>query len=165
MASSLIVNGQNLGADISVSIQDSLGRQYAATKLGLLQDVEATFQEDLVKTKTIVGGGLTVLEAIPGSIMIKLGFVRFNGNLTALIADYRTNFFNGTRLTYNIQCIVRNPDGSTDTWLFNNCKPHNHNFAFKPDSVVQQGLSFEGQDMTTTSPGGSNSLFTQTSAQ
>jgi hypothetical protein len=164
MASALIINGQNLGADISVSIQDSLGRQYAATKLGLLQDVEVTFQEDLVKTKTIVAGGLTVIDSIPGSITIKLGIVRANGNCTALIADYRTNYFNGTRLSYNIQCIVRNPDGSVDTWLFTACKPHNHNFAFKPDSAVSQGLSFEGQDITTTSPGGANSLFTQTSA-
>lgn len=144
------LNGFNIGQDISVTLRKKGGDAFNVDQLGHLVDFEAQEEDTLIQVKPISHGGKVLNDRTPQGWSGKLSFARMDGTLTDMLAENQQKFYeNGERAKYDIQVIVANRNGTTNTYLFSECILHKGTFGgFKADKEVDQGFSFNAQNMT-----------------
>lgn len=141
-------DGFNIGEDIKIIIRSSDGQTYQSEELGHLIDFDSQQDDSEVQVKPINGGGRTLHETIPHGYTGKMTFVRFNGKLASLIIKNQRRWYqDGIRPSYEIQKIVSNRDGSTNTELYTNVKFSKPSMGkFSNGKEVTQDFSFRASD-------------------
>jgi hypothetical protein len=164
-----VLNGFNIGQDISVQFQSDGGvagglggGTFTADNLGHLMNFSAEIIDKEIDVIPISNLGRPLYDTVYHGWRGKLTFTRVNGQLTNLLADLMNKFFNsGTRVHFNISVTVLNRDGTTDRVNFTQCSLSKGTFGdFKADKEVDQSFSFRAQNMTSTA----GSLATQAGA-
>jgi hypothetical protein len=140
--------GKNSGKDVSVIITDSNGNQVAGAQIGILTHFSIGADYSQSETKSIINNGAVYYEAIPHGLKCSMKFSRTNSALQDMENSYRQNSYNGNQLSYTIQFMIQNRDGSINTGQLVNCKPHNWNLGeYVADQDVTQSVDFVSSDV------------------
>lgn len=158
MATVFLIAGKNSGKDVSVTITDSLGNQVNAAQLGIMTHFEVQTDYSQWETKSIINNGAVFYEALPHGSKCSFKFSRYNSALEDMESLYRTSSYAGLQLTYTIQFQTQNRDGTVNTRMLINCKPHNWNLGtYTADQDVTQSVDFVSSQLNST--GVSTALF------
>ena len=149
----LVLNGFNIGQDISVSFQSdngvpgSSGQSFSASALGHLMSFDAEVIDKEVDVYPISNGGIPLYDMMYMGWRGKMQFTRVNGNLTGIFIALQTQFFSsGTRVHFAITATVQNRDGTTDQAMFTQCSLSKGKFGdFKANKEVEQDFAFRAQ--------------------
>jgi len=130
--------GATTGGGIS---SDALGRLVSFNAMPVIQEIART---------PVDNGGLRIIRNIYQGWNGDLDFVRYNGNLSLLMASIMSIFnTTGNESYFNIEAVVYDVvSQTTDTYTFLNCVLSQVNSGtFGELSSVDQRLHFEGQNM------------------
>lgn len=137
------VDGKNNGKDVSITITDSLGRQYNVAQIGILTHFSVKADYTMWETKSIINGGQVFYESVPHGVKVSLKLVRYSSGLEDMESDYRTAAEQGIQLEYALQYLVTNRNGSINMRLLRKGKPHNFNLGdYAADKDVDQSVDF-----------------------
>lgn len=156
MATIFNYTGKNSGKDVSVLISayngsTQVGQWYAA-QLGIVTHFSVSTDYSHFETKSIVNGGAVFYESLPHGAKCSLKIVRSGSLLAAGLEDletmYRQSSYAGVQLTFNVQYLTQNRDGSISVRNLTACKPHNWNLGdYAADSDVTQSVDFISTDI------------------
>lgn len=153
MASSLTVNGYNVGVDISLTISNQFGDVFNAGDLGHFRGIDCKFDTENLKIQPISRGGKPLYLMIPSGLSGTLKFTRFNGSLTNVFSSlYQAFYTAGILPKWTYSAAVVNRDGTTDKYIWTGAVFANPDFgSFQDVREVDQGMSFNAENLLTTS--------------
>lgn len=142
----------NVGQDVSLIIRSNSGKTWSADQLGHLTDIELDFDDHEVSVKAMTNGGRPLHQTLPHGLTGKVSFARFNGELSKLLIERQSNFYdNGILGKYTFQFQVRNRDGSIDTYSVRSVAISKGKLlGAKADKEIDQGFSFRGAEVKIT---------------
>ena len=147
--SNLVINDINIGQDLTLTFQTQSGQIIPASDLGLLLSFEAKQENQKLKVSPISHGGRPIFRSVPMGWNGNIMWARFNGNLSNLVAKLVNNFHeSGQLILFNMQTSILNRDSTIDNYLWLGCSLSDHDFGkFEAFQEVEQGLSFQAQEM------------------
>lgn len=149
----IIVNGFNVGPELTQSILSSSLGTFPVQQVGHLKSINTKQENTKVTCTPVIYGGLRFHRNIYHDWSGTLDFTRYNGNLTALIARVMQIFQQGGGETYwTIYNTINNTAaGGQDQYLFTNVVLDDHGMGnFGGDAEVDQSLAFRCQSLTIT---------------
>ena len=148
-----VINGFNVGQDISISIQDDTGVVVDSSQLGHLMEIDATMEDTELRVIPISNNGLPLFDTLYHGWSGRMTFTRMNGALDNLLTALENNFFNtGRRQKFTLNCTILNRDGSVDQYVFTQVTLSRGGFGnFRADKEVDQVFSFRAQNLINTS--------------
>ena len=151
------ITGQSIGQDLRLVVFQPVSQaatpvsaSFTDTALGRLISLNAMPVIQETSSVPLTNGGIRIVRNIYQGWNGDMDFVRYNGNLSGLMAGIMGTFNSlGTETYFNIDVLVFNViTGSTDTYTFVNCVLSQVNIGnFGELSRVDQRLHFEGQNM------------------
>lgn len=119
MAGSAVINGFNVGTDLSFVLQDQFGDVLSASMLGHLVEFESQSNDKSLEVTPITTGGIPIYQTVWNGITGDMRFARVNGAFQQTFSDLMSSYFiAGIIPQMNLQVRVRNRDGSVDTYLY-----------------------------------------------
>lgn len=114
-----IINGFNVGTDVSVVIQDQFGDVIPAASMGHLLEFESQSNDKPLEVVPITTGGIPIYQTIWGGVTGDMRFARVNGTFQQIFSDLINQYhIAGLISQMNCQTRVRNRDGSVDTFMY-----------------------------------------------
>jgi|SRR5579872_5066724 len=151
------ITGMTVGQDLRLVLFTPVGLGGASTAggftsdaLGRLVSMNATPVIQEVSAVPLDNGGVRIVRNIYQGWNGDIDFVRYNGNLSLLMASIMSTFNNlGNESYFNVEAVVYNViSQTTDTYTFLNCVLSQVNMGnFGETARVDQRLHFEGQNM------------------
>jgi hypothetical protein len=146
MASS-VLNGYNVGADISLTISDAYGDVFPAEALSHLTEFDAESEDVEVKVTPISLGGVPIYQTIWYGIRGHMTFARVNGSFESMIISLMNGYYDqGLIPFFTISQTVRNRDGTLDEYMFMGCQWVRPRFGnFRATKEVDMAVEFRAQ--------------------
>lgn len=144
-----LINGFNIGQDMSLTFQDDFGDNFPADLLGHMTDFEATEDDKLVTVVPITNGGRRLDARIPFGYTGRITFSRVNGNFTNLFVTLNQMFYTSGRIPYfTLFANVLNRDGTINQYMFRQVQFQKAGVGnFRADKEVDMSVDFVAQDM------------------
>lgn len=115
----LIVNGFNVGTDLSGAVSDVLGDIFTFEDLGHIIEFDSAAEDSPLKVVPIDNGGIPVFQTIWSGVSGNMTFVRSGPAFNRLIIDLMAGYhFTGIIPQFSITVNVMNRDGSIDEYLY-----------------------------------------------
>lgn len=146
------ITGMTVGQDLRLVVFQPVngGASFTDTALGRIVSLNASPAISPIARTPLTNGGIRVVRNIYQGWDVDMDFVRYNGNLSLLIASVMGIFNSlGNETYFNIDALVYNQlTGSTDTytWL-NGVISQVNTGSFGETAAVEQRLHWEGQDI------------------
>ena len=148
----ILVNGLNIGTDISVTISDNYGDVFTDADIGNMMSFNVSMDMHMLKVTPITNGGKPIYRSIPNGLSGTMEYVRVNGNITSIFTVLYAAFYNAGLLpTFTITVTVINRNGTTDEYIFPEVVFHTPDFGrFDGISEVRQKIDFSGPEILST---------------
>lgn len=113
-----VINGFNVGTDVTFTLQDQFGDVLSAAMLGHLTEFESQSNDKPLEVTPITTGGVPIYQTIWNGINGDMRFARVNGVFQQVFSDLMSSYFvAGIIPQMTLQTRVRNRDGSVDTYI------------------------------------------------
>src|ERR1700761_2264887 len=117
MPTTTIVQGFNVGSDVSFAIMDAYGDVFSEGMLGLMTQFDIRSVDVKMKVTPISNGGVPVLQTIPNGLRGTMTFVRTGPAFSMLYMDLSQGYFTaGVISQMYIMMNIRNRNGSVDEY-------------------------------------------------
>ncbi len=114
-----IINGFNVGTDVSFVLQNQFGDITPASVMGHLIEFESQSNDKSIEVTPITTGGIPIYQTIWNGITGDMRFARVNGQFQQVFSDLMASYFTaGIIPQMNLQVRVRNRDGSVDSYVY-----------------------------------------------
>lgn len=114
-----VINGFNVGTDVSFVLQDQFGDVLSAAMLGHLTEFDSESEDVPIKITPITNGGIPIYQTIWNGVRGHMRFSRVNGTFQQIFSDLMSVYFvSGVIPQMTMQAKVRNRDGSVDSYMF-----------------------------------------------
>jgi hypothetical protein len=147
------ITGMNIGQDLRLVMfqpVNGAGGSFTDTALGRIVSFNAVPVISEIARVPLTNGGVRVVRNVYQGWNGDMDFVRYNGNLSTLMASIM-GIFNtlGNESYFNIDALIYNQiSQTTDTLTFLNCVLSQANTgSFGETAAVEQRLHFEGQNI------------------
>ncbi len=153
MPTSTIINGFNVGTDVSWVLQDQFGDVLPASSFGHLIEFESQSNDKTIEVTPITTGGIPIYQTVWNGINGDMRFARANGRFTQMFSDLMSSYYIGGIIPQmNLQARVRNRDGSVDTYMFVGFQFSKPRFgSFQATREVDMRVSFMASTMVSKS--------------
>lgn len=144
-----IIQGFNVGSDVSFAIQDDYGDVFSDDMMGLLTQFDLRSVDVKMKVTPISNGGIPVNQVIPNGLRGTLTFVRTSGAFNQLYVDLSQGYYgSGAIPQFSISMNVRNRNSSVDEYLIRGVQFSDWNFGdFRGTKEVDLRLAVEASIM------------------
>jgi hypothetical protein len=113
-----IINGFNVGTDVTFTLTDQFGDVLSASMLGHLIEFESQSNDKTLEVTPITTGGIPIYQTVWNGITGDMRFARVNGVFQQVFSDLMSTYFvAGIIPQMTLQTRVRNRDGSVDTYI------------------------------------------------
>lgn len=114
-----IINGFNVGSDVSFVLQDQFGDVLSAAMLGHLTEFDSESEDVPVKITPITTGGIPIFQTIWNGVRGHMRYTRVNGVFQQTFSDLMAAYYAvGVIPQMTLQAKVRNRDASVDSYIF-----------------------------------------------
>lgn len=149
MATTAIVQGFNIGSDVSFAIMDQYGDVFSEDMLGLMTQFDIRSVDVKMKVTPISNGGVPVLQTIPNGLRGTMTFVRTGPAFSQLYMDLSQGYYTaGVISQMYVMMNIRNRDGSVDEYQIDGVQLSDWDFGdFRGTKEVDCKLSIEAAQM------------------
>lgn len=157
MATNVVLQGFNVGSDVSFAIMDQYGDVFSEDMLGLMTQFDIRSVDVKMKVTPISNGGVPVNQVIPNGLRGTMTFVRTGPAFSQLYMDLSQGYFTAGVITQMyIMMNVRNRNGTVDEYQLDGVQLSDWDFGdFRGTKEVDCKMSIEASQMY-----GSGSLAT-----
>jgi hypothetical protein len=142
-----VLNGYNVGTDVSLSISDPYGDVFPAEALAHVTEFDAESDDVEIKVTPISFGGVPIYQTVWNGTRGRIMFARVNGSFQSMIVSLMDSYYDlGTIPFFTITQTVMNRDGTIDQYMFVGCqwvKPRFGNY--RATKEVDLSLDFRAQ--------------------
>lgn len=155
MAITTVINGFNVGTDVSFAISDQFGDVIPAGLMGHLIEFESQSNDKSIEVIPITTGGIPIYQTVWSGITGDMRFARVNGYYQQAFSDLMDLYFaSGVIAQMVLQARVRNRDGSVDTYVYTGFQFSKPRFgAFHATREVDLRVSWMASTMVSASGG------------
>jgi hypothetical protein len=159
-----IINGFNVGTDVSFSVQDNFGDAFPLDALGLLMEADMKSMDKKLDVTPISNGGVPLFLTIWAGVSGSFSFTRTDGSMQNMIMDLMDAYFSsGIIPIFSMQASVLNRDQSIDEYQLSGLQWNDPSFGnFRAEKEVDQKIEFRASLLTRT--GGAAPFLTQLAA-
>ena len=119
MATSLNINGYNVGTDIQLTIADAFGDVFPAEVLGHVMDFSSRSEDTLLKVTPISNGGIPIYQTIWAGHSGRMRFARVNGALQSMVVSMMDGYHRlGLIPQWIVTASILNRDGTIDEYAW-----------------------------------------------
>jgi hypothetical protein len=153
----VVINGYNVGSDVSFAILDQYGDVFSEDMLGLMTQFDLRSVDVKMKVTPISNGGVPVHQTIPNGLRGTMTFVRVGPAFSQLYMDLSQGYYTaGIISQLYVMMNVRNRNGTVDEYQIDGVQLSDWDFGdFRGTKEVDCKMSLEAAQMY-----GSGSLAT-----
>lgn len=142
-----VLNGYNVGTDVSLSISDSYGDVFPAEALAHITEFDCESDDVEIKVTPISFGGVPIYQTVWNGIRGRLMFARVNGSFQSMVINLMDSYFNlGNIPFFTITETVMNRDGTVDEYMYVGCQWVRPRFGnFRATKEVDMSFDFRAQ--------------------
>lgn len=144
-----VINGYNVGTDVSFAIMDQYGDVFSEDMMGLMTEFDMRSTDIKLKVTPINNGGVPVNQTLPNGLRGTMLFVRTGPSFAQLYMDIQNGYYDaGTISQFYISMNVRNRNGTIDEYQISGLQFADWNFGnFRGTKEVDLHLAFEASQM------------------
>lgn len=144
-----VIQGFNVGSDVSFAIMDQYGDVFSEDMLGLMTQFDIRSVDVKMKVTPISRGGVPVNQVIPNGLRGTMTFVRTGPSFSQLYMDLSQGYYTaGIISQMYIMMNIRNRDGSVDEYQLDGVQISDWDFGdFRGTKEVDCKLSIEASEM------------------
>jgi hypothetical protein len=144
-----VINGFNIGSDVSFAIMDQYGDVFSEDMLGLMTQFDIRSVDVKMKVTPISNNGVPINQVIPNGLRGTMTFVRIGPAFSQLYMDLSQGYFTAGIITQMyIMMNVRNRDGSVDEYQLDGVQLSDWDFGdFRGTKEVDCKMSIEASQM------------------
>lgn len=145
----VVIQGFNVGSDVSFAIMDQYGDVFSEDMLGLMTQFDLRSVDVKMKVTPISNGGVPVLQTIPNGLRGTMTFVRTGAAFSMLYMDLSQGYFTAGVITQlQIMMNIRNRNGTVDEYQVTGAQLSDWDFGdFRGTKEVDCKLSIEAAQM------------------
>lgn len=149
-----VINGFNVGTDLSFSITDTLGDIFIDSDLAHLIEFESESEDQEVKCVPITLGGIPIYQTLWSGIRGHMMFARFGASFQQLFMDLQATYYgSGLIPQFTMLVSVRNRDSSIDEYLYSGMQFQRPRFGtFRSTREVDMRVEFKAATVQGTGP-------------